>query len=179
MLFRSIPLDKGEVYGWMTVSGDDGETDLHAVEAAFSRFPRLVKQAAASVGRGEAKLYRSPIEEVRTAEWSQDRVLLIGDAAHATAPVWAEGGALAIEDAVVLSGLLSHEDEWTKVVRRFEEVRRPRVAHVQTMTDKLSRSAKLPTRLRNFLMPFVGPKSYAATYGPLKTFEGATVRSGG
>lgn len=45
----------------------------------------------------------SPVEEVRLDSWHRGRVVLIGDAAHATAPVWAQGAAPAAEDALVLA----------------------------------------------------------------------------
>jgi 2-polyprenyl-6-methoxyphenol hydroxylase-like FAD-dependent oxidoreductase len=45
-------------------------------------------------------LYHSPMEEVRVERWSQGRVVLIGDTAHATAPIWAEGAALAVDGSV-------------------------------------------------------------------------------
>ena len=45
----------------------------------------------------------SPVDEVRLDSWHRGRVVLIGDAAHATAPVWAQGAALAAEDALVLA----------------------------------------------------------------------------
>jgi hypothetical protein len=37
------------------------------------------------------------------------------------------------------------------------------------MTDRLSRAAKLPGWIRNTIYPFVGPRTYRETYGPLKT----------
>ena len=97
------------------------------------------------------------------------RVVLAGDAAHATAPVWAQGAALALEDALVLADLLADRTDWTDVGRDYEARRRPRVAHVQAMTDRLSRTARMPDWLRRRLLPLVGPRSYRATYEPLRT----------
>jgi 2-polyprenyl-6-methoxyphenol hydroxylase-like FAD-dependent oxidoreductase len=96
-------------------------------------------------------------------------VVVIGDAAHATAPVWAQGAALAVEDALVLAELLATRDDWSRVGPEFEQRRRPRVTHVQAMTDRLSRAAGLPTWIRDAVLPFVGPRSYRETYGPLRT----------
>ncbi|MGH3985460.1 MAG: FAD-dependent oxidoreductase [Pseudonocardiaceae bacterium] len=95
-------------------------------------------------------------------------VALIGDAAHATAPVWAQGAALAIEDALVLADLLAARSDWAGVGAEFERLRRPRVAHVQAATDRMSRIAGLPGRLRDIVAPIVGPTAYRAAYGPLR-----------
>lgn len=55
-------------------------------------------------------VYR-PMEVVFVAEpWFRERVILIGDAAHATTPHMAQGAGLAIEDAVVLADELGARD---------------------------------------------------------------------
>jgi 2-polyprenyl-6-methoxyphenol hydroxylase-like FAD-dependent oxidoreductase len=114
-------------------------------------------------------LYYSPVEEVRCARWSRGRLALIGDAAHATGPVWAQGAALALEDAIALAGLLAAGGDWTGVGAELERLRRPRVAHVQAATDKMSRLAGLPGRFRDVVAPVLGPRAYRAAYGPLRT----------
>ncbi|MEK8227218.1 FAD-dependent monooxygenase [Oerskovia sp. M15] len=70
-------------------------------------------------------LYRSPVEEVHAERWSRGRVTLIGDAAHAMGPVWAQGAALALEDGLVLAELLARRDGWDVVGTDLERLRRP------------------------------------------------------
>ena len=103
------------------------------------------------------------------SNWSHGRVLLIGDTAHATAPVWAQGAALAIEDAQVLAELLGTGDNWDRVGLEYERRRRPRVEHVAAVTDRLSRMADMPSLFRDALMPLAGPRSYRAAYQQLRT----------
>jgi hypothetical protein len=55
--------------------------------------------------------------------------------------------------------------------RRFEQARQTRVAHVQAATGRLSKAARLPYGLRRLVMPFIVPRSYRATYAPLKRAE--------
>src|SRR4051812_35934437 len=61
--------------------------------------------------------------------WNRGRVVLIGDAAHTCPPTVAQGGAMALEDAVVLAGLLTDRDAvdqglWDAFhARRFERAR--------------------------------------------------------
>jgi 2-polyprenyl-6-methoxyphenol hydroxylase-like FAD-dependent oxidoreductase len=82
--------------------------------------------------------------------------------------VWAQGVALALEDAQVLAELLASHDDWNRVGPEYERRRRPRVEHVSAATDRLSRLAGMPIRLRDALMPFAGPRSYRAAYHPLQ-----------
>jgi len=55
--------------------------------------------------------------------WHRGRVLLIGDAVHATTPHLASGAGIAIEDALVLSEELAREADLEFALTRFEERR--------------------------------------------------------
>ena len=83
--------------------------------------------------------------------------------------MWAQGAALAVEDALILSDLLASHDDWTAVGPEFDRRRSSRVSHVQTMIDRMSRAAAMPPWLRDALMPFAGPRTYRAVFGPLRT----------
>jgi 2-polyprenyl-6-methoxyphenol hydroxylase-like FAD-dependent oxidoreductase len=138
------------------------------LEATFGNYPEPVRSAVSSVLAEPASLYHSPVEEIRLDSWHTGRAVLIGDAAHATAPVWAQGAALAAEDALVLAELLATREDWASVGGEFEARRRPRVHHVQKMTDRMSRAAALPSWLRDAILPVVGPRTYRATFVPLR-----------
>lgn len=167
-----LPVDDATVYGWVTVrsTGIPGNDHRHLGEA-FRTFPERVRQVLDWALAHPEDVYHSPIEEVRLATWTKDRVVLMGDAAHATAPVWAEGAALAMEDALALAAIVAESDDMATIGAHFEQARKDRVAHVQAMTDRLSKAARLPHALRTMLMPFITPRSYQATYEPLKQFS--------
>ena len=75
---------------------------------------------------------------------------------------------LAVEDALVLGEILAVAADWNETGSEFERRRRLRVEHVQTMTDRLSRAARLPPWLRDPILWTIGPHSYQATYEPLR-----------
>jgi len=165
-----LPVEETTVYGWVSLSAPDTSgSHVERLDAAFRDFPERVRKALSWALAHPEGIYHSPIEEIRMASWSEGRVVLVGDAAHATAPVWAEGAALAMEDAIVLAQVVAEADDDTRIGPRFEQLRQARVAHVQAMTDRLSKAARLPHALRTLLMPFITPRSYEGTYGPLKT----------
>ncbi|MBY0260547.1 FAD-dependent monooxygenase [Methylobacterium sp.] len=168
-LFLLIPVDADEVYGWVSVGGSGARGhDLAAARGAFAAFPAPVRDTLDAVLADSGRVHHSPLEEVRIPGWTRDRVVLAGDAAHATAPVWAQGAALALEDALVLAALLAERADWRTVGPAYEALRRPRVTHVQAMTDRLSRTARMPGWARNLVLPVLGPRSYRATYAPLR-----------
>lgn len=163
-----MPVDRGEVYGWAALTRTAQAGGPGALEQLVSTFPRRAKQAVLHALSQPGALHHSPIEEVRLGNWHEGRMVLVGDAAHATAPVWAEGAPLAMEDGIVLARALATCADVPMALQIFEGQRRRRVAHVQASTDAMSKAAKLPPLLRDALLPLVGAKRYRRTYEPLK-----------
>jgi 2-polyprenyl-6-methoxyphenol hydroxylase-like FAD-dependent oxidoreductase len=162
--FLLIPVDDHEVYGYASATaGGPVSADESWLRTTFKDYPAPVRAVLDSM----SDLYHSPIEEVRTSTWSNGRCVIIGDAAHATAPVWAQGAALAVEDALILAELLATTD-WDDAGAHFERLRRDRVTHVQAATDRFSRAAALPSWLRHLILPALGPRSYRDTYDVLR-----------
>ena len=62
--------------------------------------------------RNPERVVYKPMETILVPPpWHRGRVLLIGDAAHTTTPHHAQGAAMAVEDAVVLSELLQTDGQ--------------------------------------------------------------------
>ena len=66
--------------------------------------------------------------------WSKGRVVLMGDACHPVRPFMAAGGAMAIEDAAVLSRCISQFADPSTAFARYAAIRIPRVAEVQRIS---------------------------------------------
>jgi 2-polyprenyl-6-methoxyphenol hydroxylase-like FAD-dependent oxidoreductase len=62
---------------------------------------------------------------VRT--WHNDRMIIIGDAAHAASASSGQGASMAIEDAVVLAKCLRDEPRVQDAFARYEQLRRERI----------------------------------------------------
>ena len=65
--------------------------------------------------------------------WSDGNVTLLGDACHPMTPYMAQGAAMAIEDAAVLSRCLKNVDRAgvADAFRRFEATRKPRTSRLK------------------------------------------------
>jgi 6-hydroxynicotinate 3-monooxygenase len=70
----------------------------------------------------------------RNDRWSGGRIVLLGDACHPMRPFMAAGGAMAVEDGVILSRCLAAFDDYTEAFRCYEATRIPRVADVQRIS---------------------------------------------
>jgi 2-polyprenyl-6-methoxyphenol hydroxylase-like FAD-dependent oxidoreductase len=63
--------------------------------------------------------------------WCKNRVLLIGDAAHAVSPNAGQGASMALEDAVYLAKLLrGNPQDWARSFAQFERDRKPRAERI-------------------------------------------------
>ena len=68
--------------------------------------------------------------------WSDGRIVLLGDACHPVRPYMAAGGAMAVEDAAILSRCLATigDDDPAQAFRCYAATRIPRVAEVQRIS---------------------------------------------
>jgi salicylate hydroxylase len=117
---------------WRTESWTaDGEIDdLRAEFTGWdARLDQLITSAAST--KRWAIYDRDPL-----AHWTCGRVTLLGDAAHAMLPFFAQGAAQAVEDAAVLAGCLRGADRSSvaHALQRYEQIRRPRTTQVQIMS---------------------------------------------
>jgi salicylate hydroxylase len=68
--------------------------------------------------------------------WTRGRAALLGDAAHAMLPFFAQGAAQALEDGLVLAECLRGTDRagLPAALQRYDNIRRPRASRVQLMS---------------------------------------------
>jgi FAD-dependent urate hydroxylase len=169
--FLALAIGGGRVYCYLdTRSGDTGDPtggDPSRLAPMFADFvdpiPRLIAEMPAA-----ADVWFSPIEEVPPT-WSRGRVVLVGDAAHASSPNMAEGASLAIEDALVLADTLTTAAGVPAALDAFRARREPRVRHVQQTTHRRDRLRYQPPLLRKITMRLVGNRVFHRHYAPLLT----------
>lgn len=71
--------------------------------------------------------------------WSKGRIALLGDAAHATLPFLAQGGVMALEDAVVLARETAKAQPMADAFSAYERSRKPRTTRVQEQSRRMGR----------------------------------------
>jgi len=90
--------------------------------------------------------------------WHDDRMVIIGDAAHATSPSAGQGASMAIEDAVVLARCVRDIPSTAEAFDAYERIRRPRVEKV-VAAGRRNGSGKaagpIGAVLRDAMMPYV------------------------
>ncbi len=99
-------------------------------------FGGLIPAAAQHIPGPQDIVYRPLETQLVDAPWHRGRVVLAGDAAHATTPHMAQGASMALEDAVVLTDCLGGSGSLEQALqrytaRRFERCRRVVEASLQ------------------------------------------------
>jgi salicylate hydroxylase len=79
--------------------------------------------------------------------WVHGRIAILGDAAHPMLPYLAQGGALALEDAIVLADCMHAAADATAALARFQALRAARAARVQAASLRQGRIYHLPPPL--------------------------------
>ena len=143
-------------------AGDPPEGRKTELARRFADFTEPIPEVIAATP--EESIMRSDIRDLTPLEqWTDGRVTLIGDAAHATTPNLGRGAGEAVEDAVALAQHISGSPKDTPgALRAYEEERREAAAEVQRRSRRLGRVASRTNpafiRLRKLIFTrFVGP----------------------
>jgi len=109
--------------------------DVTQLRKAFAGFDREVEQVLAAC----PDVHKwAIVDRDALPRWQEGNVTLLGDACHPMTPYMAQGAAMAIEDAAVLSRCLDGvgPDGVAAAFRRFEATRKERTARVQETSRK-------------------------------------------
>jgi FAD-dependent urate hydroxylase len=163
--FLMIPIGDGRAYCYCDVVSPSGVDRHHDLDQLFSGYAPPVPELLGSVA--PEFVHRSTIEVVALDSWVRGRVVLVGDAAHATSPNMAEGAAMALEDGLVLAECLLRHEGIPAALSEFEARRRPRTEWVRSQTHRRDRTRYLPTVVRNMVLRAFGRRIFSSNYRPL------------
>ncbi|MDX5594626.1 FAD-dependent oxidoreductase [Pseudovibrio sp. SPO723] len=99
--------------------------------------------------------------------WHKGQIALIGDAAHAMLPFMAQGAAMGIEDAYILSSAIEKLGTTSEAFAAYEKARKPRVARVVRQAINNERIYHLPMPgyfARDMVLKTSSPESLLAKF---------------
>ena len=168
--FLAMPVGPNRLYCYADLAAlateDPTGRDLVRFLALFEDFAEPVPSILSKLESFDS-IHFSPIEEIIIDTWVQGRVVLIGDAAHATSPNMAEGASMAMEDALVLTRMLATHGSPAEALSAFRERRCARIRWVRQRTHRRDRIRTLPAPLRNLALSWAGTTLYRRDYRPL------------
>jgi 2-polyprenyl-6-methoxyphenol hydroxylase-like FAD-dependent oxidoreductase len=170
--FGLFPVSNKHTYGFGYINELERRHDLaqgrlERLRERFAAFGGLVKAYLATLER-EEQIHWAAIESLELDHWHEGRVVLIGDAAHASSPMMGQGGCMAIEDAAVLAELLQSSESVEAALNAYVLRRRARVDWVQRQScGVLGQSILLPPAVRDGVVRERGAEAFRARYAPL------------
>jgi len=134
-----MPISDDLLYTFGTVAHPKGDhippADWPArMRAAFAEFAGPVAPFRTQIGPDSEVLFTAVEEIAMPLPWHAGRVLLIGDAAHASTPFMGQGGAMAMQDGVVLARALAAAPDLPDALDMFEALRFPICQFVQDVS---------------------------------------------
>jgi 2-polyprenyl-6-methoxyphenol hydroxylase-like FAD-dependent oxidoreductase len=140
-----IPLSASDCYLALVAPESAPRHGLTAADVAgqmtemLAPFGGWIGELREVIGGQDSAAY-GPLEEVTVAEpWARGRILVGGDATHATSPHMAQGAAMAAEDAIVLAHELDRADRLDRALDAWYRRRLPRAGLVQSYSTALMR----------------------------------------
>jgi 2-polyprenyl-6-methoxyphenol hydroxylase-like FAD-dependent oxidoreductase len=130
-----VPLSETEMYMYLTTPEPDNPRYpkvglAAAMRAKLSAAPPTLAHLVAQITDDDAVVYK-PLEWVfLTGSWHQGRVVLLGDAVHATTPHLGQGAGMAIEDSLVLADELARHGDPETAFRAYRARRFDRCKYI-------------------------------------------------
>ncbi|MFF8882892.1 FAD-dependent monooxygenase [Streptomyces flaveolus] len=161
--FLTVRLGAGRIYCYADINSPVPTAPAGDWRTLFADFegpvPRLLEQGADA--------HFAALHESVNTVWTRPGVALVGDAAHAFSPSMAQGGAMALEDALVLADTLGTTPDVTAALAAFQSRRADRVAWVVSQNHRRDKARNLPTPLRDFTLRKTGERMFRANHAPL------------
>jgi FAD-dependent urate hydroxylase len=171
--FGLVPIGNGHTYGFGGLDAPEAFEDplagrLDRFRRRFARLGGPVPQYLAALETDDQVRF-DVIEWLDLDRWHSGRVLLIGDAAHASPPHMGQGGGMAMEDAVVLSELLREADTVERALSTYVTRRRPRTDWVQEQSQAALAAWLLPAGIRDATLRERGDQMMRSRFAPLRS----------
>jgi 2-polyprenyl-6-methoxyphenol hydroxylase-like FAD-dependent oxidoreductase len=158
-----VPLTDDRIYWFACVNGPLQDAKMGAWRSAdlvkqFKGFHHPIPEILAHTP-DEQLLWHDIIDLKPISQFAFGRILLIGDAAHATTPNMGQGACQAIEDAVVLADELEAQTDPVTAFLAFEKRRLPRTHFIVNGSWQMGKIAQLGNpilaRVRNSLFRMI------------------------
>ncbi len=140
-----MPISRDELYMFGTTSEPDKpfyprETWPQQMRRKFSAFKGPAAALLEEIAHADQVFYTAIEEMHLPLPWSKGRVVLVGDAAHSSSPFMGQGGAMALEDGLVLAEMLAAAEDIAGACTAFSKRRFERCRFVQEESRRVGQA---------------------------------------
>ncbi len=160
--FGIVPLSKNRVYWFATANAGARDKKMSGYRIddlvlLYNSFHDPVKKLIKGT-RQENLLHHDIVDFKPIGQFAFGRILLLGDAAHATTPNLGQGACMAIEDGVILGNCLASSQTPLQAFQQFQQKRIARTTQIVNTSYRLGKIVQTESRivahLRNMAMRF-------------------------
>jgi 2-polyprenyl-6-methoxyphenol hydroxylase-like FAD-dependent oxidoreductase len=164
--FGIVPLKNNKIYWFACINApvNDEDKKKYSVDDLFHQFknyhqpiPAILQQT-----KNDNIIWGDIMDVKPINKYVFGRIVLIGDAAHATTPNLGQGACQAIEDAVILADEINQNSDFAIAFKAFEKRRLKRTHWIINTSHNIGKVAQLENKFliaaRNFLCKHL-PKS--------------------
>ena len=161
-----VPLSNNQIYWFACVNAplQSKHMSVFTTNDLFQLFqdyhspiPEMIK-----LTKDENLIWNDIIDLKPIDRFAFNKILLIGDAAHATTPNLGQGAGQAIEDAIILSQVLENKRNIEEAFVAFEKIRIPKTKRIVDLSWRIGKAAQIDNRLlislRNSVMRMLPSK---------------------
>ncbi|MDN4523989.1 FAD-dependent monooxygenase [Fictibacillus fluitans] len=158
--FGIVPLANQKLYWFACVNANAHDPkmkamkteDLHSIFRDYhDPIPFVIQMT-----EDHALIHNDILDITPIKRFAFDRILLLGDAAHASTPNMGQGAGQAIEDAIILGNCLKEHEDAKSAFKAFEAKRMERTAKIIKMSRRIGQVGQLENKMmikvRNFLL---------------------------
>lgn len=152
--FTRLPRGAAQKREWQAASRGDRKMQQELVRRDFAdagwQAPRLLDAMAQA-----PDFYFQALQQIRMSKWYNNRIVLVGDAAHCPTPLTGMGTSLAINGAYVLAGELSKLEDGehpVKALEAYDNNFRPWVEEQQKISTIFPGAVHPETRFQRWLL---------------------------
>ncbi|SMB91004.1 monooxygenase FAD-binding [Hymenobacter roseosalivarius DSM 11622] len=146
--FGVVPLGNGQVYWFACINSPEAQNPryrafrLADLQRHFADYHSPIPELLA-LTTDEQAIWGDIIDLKPLRRFNFGRVLLLGDAAHATTPNMGQGAGQAVEDAAVLASCLAQAASIESAFQAFDQQRRPRTTRIVRQSWQLGKVAQM------------------------------------
>lgn len=176
--FGIVAVGENKIYFFATEkSGEGGKDKTETLKAdLLTKFAEFGIEVSSILQQADpAKIIRTDIYDLAPIKhWFQDRMVLLGDAAHATTPNLGQGGCQAVEDAFVLVKSLVEKSDIFEAFEGYQRTRFAKANYVVKTSWQLGQITNTTSALiglRNFALRSTPPSLGRKTVDTLFTLN--------
>ena len=152
-----FPVPGGTYIFYYLPRGKLNDLKAEGLDSFKNELQKIMPELAGSMSNLQSwddMTYAAP-KRIEVQSWVGDRVAIIGDAAHALDPSWAQGANMTLQDAIILGdtikGCFQSDDFSSDRLKTYENARRKQTTFIQKQADISAQLTSTEKRFSSWL----------------------------